>query len=156
MPGILQPATNTSSADDFRSVIDDLTIENKKLKEEIVVGLERDLEREKKKAERSAEVARGFGKSLMEEKKVSEGLMERIGFVNKSIMGMSEEMGKLREENAELKEINRDLLFSISAEQKLKEMGEGEGLEQGELEGGSLSLPPEKEKKKGKGKGKGK
>jgi BRCA1-associated protein len=64
-------------------------------------------------------------------------------------------MGKLREENAELKEINRDLLFSISAEQKLKEMG-GEGLEQGELEGGSLSLPPEKEKKKGKGKGKGK
>ncbi|CZR64189.1 related to period clock protein FRQ [Phialocephala subalpina] len=35
MPGILQPATNTSSADDFRSVIDDLTIENKKLKERL-------------------------------------------------------------------------------------------------------------------------
>jgi BRCA1-associated protein len=149
-------ALATSRADEALSKLNDIQIENKKLKEEIVVGLERDLEREKKKAERSAEVARGFGKSLMEEKKVSEGLMERIGFVNKSIMGMSEEMGKLREENAELKEINRDLLFSISAEQKLKEMGEGEGLEQGELEGGSLSLPPEKEKKKGKGKGKGK
>jgi BRCA1-associated protein len=145
-----------SRADEALSKLNDIQIENKRLKEEIVVGLERDLERERKKAERSAEVARGFGKSLMEEKKVSEGLMERIGFVNKSIMGMSEEMGKLREENAELKEINRDLLFSISAEQKLKEMGEGEGLEQGELEGGSLSLPPEKEKKKGKGKGKGK
>jgi BRCA1-associated protein len=35
-------------------------------------------------------------------------------------------------------------------------MGEGEGLKKGELEGGSLSLPPEKVGKRGKGNGKGK
>lgn len=35
MPGMLQQATNTSSVDGFRSVIDDLTIENKKLKERL-------------------------------------------------------------------------------------------------------------------------
>ncbi|KAE8451545.1 hypothetical protein EG329_003618 [Mollisiaceae sp. DMI_Dod_QoI] len=152
-------ATATARADEALSKLKDLELENKKLKEEVLVGLEKDLEREKRKAEKSGEVARGFGKSLMEEKKVSEGLMERIGHVNKSLMGLSEEITKLKAENAELKEENRDLLFSISAEQKIKEMGENEdgGLEKGELEGGSLVMPPEKEKggrKKGKGKGK--
>lgn len=152
-------ATATARADDALSRLRDLELENKKLKNEILVGLEKDLERQKRKAEKSSEVARDFGKSLMEEKKVSEGLMERIGHVNKSMMDLSTEITKLKEENAELKEENRDLLFSISAEQKIKEMGESEdgGLEKGELEGGSLALPPEKEKpgrKKGKGKGK--
>ncbi|KAF8866830.1 hypothetical protein BDZ45DRAFT_639218 [Acephala macrosclerotiorum] len=152
-------AIATARADEALSKLAGLELENKKLKTEVLVSLERDLEREKRKAEKSSEVARGFGKSLMEEKKVSEGLMERIGHVNKSIMSLSEEITKLKGENAELKEENRDLLFSISAEQKIKEMGEdGDGgLEKGELEGGSLVVPPEKEKlgrKKGKGKGK--
>ncbi|CZR57065.1 related to RING and UBP finger domain protein [Phialocephala subalpina] len=152
-------ATATTRADEALSKLADLELENKKLKSEVLVSLEKDLEREKRKAEKSSEVARGFGKSLMEEKKVSEGLMERIGHVNKSMMALSEEITKLKGENAELKEENRDLLFSISAEQKIREMGEdGDGgLEKGELEGGSLVVPPEKEKpgrKKGKGKSK--
>lgn len=145
-------ATATARADEALSKFQDLYLENKKLKEETLVGLEKDLEREKRKAEKSAEVARAFGKSLREEKKVSEGLMERIGFVNKSVEKMGTEVEKLKGENVELREENRDLLFSISAEQKIREMGEGEegGLEKGELEGGSLVLPPEKEKGKKK------
>jgi BRCA1-associated protein len=148
-------ATASQKADEAISKLGELEKENSELKE-VVKGLERDLDKEKKKSERSAEVARGFGRSLMEEKRVGEGLMERIGFLNGNVEKINSEMEKVKMENAELKEENRDLLFSISAQQKLAEMGEGEELEKGELEGGSLSLPPEKEKKRGKGKGRGK
>lgn len=146
-------ASATARADEAISALAALKIEHARLRDEVVVGLEKELAREKKKAEKSGEVARGFSKSLMEEKKVSEGLMERIGHINTSMMGISKELTQVKEENAELKEMNRDLLFSINAQQKLQEMeGQTGGLlEKGETEGGSLSLPPEK-KKKGKGK----
>lgn len=133
-----------------------LEFENQKLKDETVVSLEKDLAREKRKAEKSAEVARGFGKSLMEEKKVSEGLMERIGHVNKRMMEVSGELSVVKGENEELKEENRDLLFSITAGERLKGMNEEEGgLVEGEVEGGSLVVPATTGKV-GKGKGKGK
>lgn len=141
----------TARAEEAISRLSELELENKKLREEIVAGLEKDLAREKKKAERSAEVARGFGKSLMEEKKVTEGLMERIGHVNKGMMEISNQLTAVKEENAELKDTNRDLLFSITAQQKLQEI---EGLEEGEVEGGTVSVAPEKQKGRGKGKGK--
>ncbi|TVY64247.1 RING finger protein ETP1-like protein [Lachnellula suecica] len=144
-------ATATARADEALSKVASLTLENKALREDVITALEKDLAREKKKAERSAEVARSFGKSLMEEKKVSEGLMERIGHINKNMIELSSQLTTVKEENAELKEQNRDLLFSITAQNKLKGM---EGLEEGELEGGTVSLPPEKEKKGRKGKGK--
>jgi BRCA1-associated protein len=148
-------ATATKRADEAISKLGEVEKENREL-QEVVKGLERELEKEKKKSERSAEVARGFGRNLMEEKRVGEGLMERIGFLNGNIEKITGELEKFKLENTELKEENRDLLFSISAQQKLAEMGDGEGLEKGELEGGSLSLPPEKEKKRIKGKGRGK
>lgn len=143
----------TSQAEEAVGKLAELEISHKHLRDEIVVGLERDLAREKKRAEKSSEVARGLGKSLMEEKKVSEGLMERIGHINAGMMGMSKELSGLKEENEELKEQNRDLLFSITAGEKLKSMQEEgeEGLEE-DIEGGTLSLPPEK---KGKGRGGG-
>ncbi|RDL39600.1 uncharacterized protein BP5553_03940 [Venustampulla echinocandica] len=146
-----------ASADSALSRLKEIEIENNSLRKEVVVGLEKDLAREKQRAERSSEVARGFGKSLMEEKKVSEGLMDRINHMNKGVMEMSQQLTALKEENVELKEQNRDLLFSITGQQKLQEMeAEGGGLDAGELEGGTLSLPPEKKKGKGKGKGRGK
>jgi BRCA1-associated protein len=150
-------ASATERAEQAIAQLAALTLSHNNMKNEVIPALERDLEREKRKSEKSADVARGFGKSLMEEKKVSEGLMERIGHVNKSMVQISEEMTKVKAENEELKEANRDLLFSISAEQKIKDMGENEDglVNKSELEGGSLSLPPEKEKKK-RGKGKGK
>ncbi|KAH7419045.1 hypothetical protein BKA64DRAFT_2918 [Cadophora sp. MPI-SDFR-AT-0126] len=153
----------TSRADEALSQLRALSLENKTLKEEIISNLEKDLAREKRKAEKSGEIARGFGKSLMEEKKVSEGLMERIEHVNRRMGEVEEEARRVREENEELRESNRDLLFSISAEGKIREMEEaggedgagGGGLEKGELEGGTLSLPPEKVPAGRKGKGKG-
>ncbi|KAG4442662.1 hypothetical protein IFR05_001847 [Cadophora sp. M221] len=158
----------SSRADEALNQLSALTLENKKMKEEIITNLEKDLAREKRKAEKSSEVARAFGKSLMEEKKVSEGLMERIGHVNKRMEAVEEEMRRVRGENEELVESNRDLLFSISAEGKIREMEErsaevseegvvsaGGGLEKGELEGGTISLPPEKVgRRKGRGRGK--
>ncbi|RFU31678.1 hypothetical protein B7463_g4705, partial [Scytalidium lignicola] len=147
-------AQAASRAEEAISKLNELTVENKRLREEIITGLEKDLEREKKKAEKSSEVARGFGKSLMEEKKVSEGLMGRIEHINTSMMAMSKELTQLKEENLDLKEQNRDLLFSITAQEKLKTMEEaGDGIEAGEVEGGTVSLPPEKKRGKGKGRG---
>lgn len=144
----------SARADEAIAALAELKIERARLRDEVVVGLEKELAREKKKAEKSSDVARGFGKSLMEEKKVSEGLMERIGHVNMSMMAMSKELSEIKAENTELQETNRDLLFSITAQQKLKDMQGEEGvLEEGELEGGVVSLPPEKVgKKRGKGK----
>lgn len=149
-------ASASSQAAEALEKLHTLSLEHAHLKNEVIPSLERDLEREKTKAAKSAEVARGFGRSLMEEKKVSEGLMERIGHVNKSMLAMSEEMTRVKAENEELKESNRDLLFSISAEQKIKEMGQSEEgvVGQSGLEGGTLSLPPEKKKPSRKGKGK--
>ncbi|PVH89922.1 zf-UBP-domain-containing protein, partial [Cadophora sp. DSE1049] len=85
-------ASATSRADEALSQLSLLSLENKTLKEEIITNLEKDLAREKRKAEKSSEIARGFGKSLMEEKKVSEGLMERIGHVNRRMGEMEEEV----------------------------------------------------------------
>lgn len=96
-------AQASSRAEEAISKLAELELENKRLREEVVAGLEKDLLREKKKAEKSGEVARGFGKSLMEEKKVSEGLMKRIEHVNTSMMAMSKELTQMKEENADSK-----------------------------------------------------
>ncbi|CZS95410.1 related to cytoplasmic Zn-finger protein BRAP2 (BRCA1 associated protein) [Rhynchosporium agropyri] len=159
-------ASASSRADEALSQLSFLRLENQKLKEDTIANLEKDLAREKRKAEKSSEVARAFGKSLREEKKVSEGLMEKIGFVDRRMREVEAEMERVRMENQELVESNRDLLFSISAEGKIREMedaaqgtaedGGGGVLARGELEGASISLPPEKVGRKGKGKGRGK
>ncbi|KAI9049117.1 hypothetical protein LZ554_006965 [Drepanopeziza brunnea f. sp. 'monogermtubi'] len=155
-------ASASARAEEALSQLATLSAENQMLKQDVVTVLEKDLAREKRKAEKSGEIARGLGKSLVEEKRVSEGLMERIGHVNMRMQEVEREMEKVREENRELVEANRDLLFSISAEGKIREMegnvpAEGGVLEKGEIEGGTIVLPPEKigRGKKGKGKGQG-
>ncbi|KAK0641179.1 hypothetical protein B0T16DRAFT_334718 [Cercophora newfieldiana] len=123
------------------------------LKEETVPSLEKDLARERNRANKSTELARNLGKSLKEEKTVSQGLMERIEHVNQEVVKMRLEIASLKEEKEELEAMNRDLTMFISGQQKLKEL-ESEGkIDAGELEGGTLSV--HEEKKKGKGKGKG-
>ncbi|KAI9646933.1 hypothetical protein NHQ30_004933 [Ciborinia camelliae] len=92
----------------------ELEREYAKLTTDTLPNLEKDLEREKRKAEKAQEIARGMGKSLREEKKVSEGLMERIGFVNEGVRKKDEELRELREECEELREANRDLMVMIS------------------------------------------
>ncbi|TPX10176.1 uncharacterized protein E0L32_001373 [Thyridium curvatum] len=117
-------------------------------------GLEREAERERKRADKSTELARNLGKSVQEEKKVSEGLMQRVGHVNKELETMKGKVEELARENEELKEMNRDLTMFISGQEKLKEMEEEGKVAQGELEEGSVSLP-ERRKPRGKGKGRG-
>lgn len=137
-------AQATARADEALAKLNVLATENRTLATETLPNLEKDLARERKKAEKSADVARGFGKHLMEEKKVSEGLLKRIDHVNTEMKIISEEMGRVKLENAELKEENRDLLFSITAGEKIKSMEGADGLEEGEVEGGTVGVVEKK------------
>ncbi|ROT36619.1 RING finger protein [Sodiomyces alkalinus F11] len=121
-----------------------------RLQNEVIPQLERDSERDRKKAEKAQELARNMGKALQEEKEVSKGLMKRVEH-------NAAELGSLRARDqeqqakiAELEDMNRDLTMFISGQEKLKEL-EAEGqVEAGELAEGSASVPERKGKRKGK------
>lgn len=128
--------------------------EQHRLRTETIPGLEKDLERERNRATKSTDLARGLGKSLQEEKKVSEGLMKRIEHMNKELESLGEQVKELKLENADLKDQNHDLSMFISGQEKLKEL-EAEGkVEEGEVQEGSASVPEDKRRRKGKGKSK--
>lgn len=119
-----------------------------------IPSLEKDVERERNRATKSTELARGLGKSLQEEKKVSEGLMKRIEHMSKELKSLSEKVEALSAENADLKDQNHDLSMFISGQEKLKLL-EAEGkVEEGEVQEGSVSVPEDRRKQKGKRKGK--
>ncbi|KAK0709695.1 hypothetical protein B0T26DRAFT_653780 [Lasiosphaeria miniovina] len=128
--------------------------EHRVLKEETVPSLERELTRERNRANKSTELARNLSKSLQEEKQVSGGLMKRIEHLNKEAENVNKALAELRTENEEMKETNRDLTMFISGQEKLRELEKEGKITQNEVEGGSASLPEEKKKGKGKGKGK--
>jgi len=146
--------TASAQAQEAMSALSALKAEHRSLKEETIPSLERELARERGKAVKSTELARSLGKALQEEKKVGEGLMERIEHVNRELETTRKGMEELRAENADLKETNRDLGMFISGQEKLKALEEEGRVEQGELEDGRVSLPEEKKKGKGKGKAK--
>ncbi|KAI1078036.1 hypothetical protein F5B20DRAFT_548935 [Whalleya microplaca] len=125
------------------------------LRTDTIPALERDLARERARAAKSTELARGLGRSLQEEKKVSEGLMGRIEHNGRELEGLRAQVEGLKVENADLKDQNHDLTMFISGQEKLKEL-EAEGkVEEGEILEGSVSVPEERRRRKGKGKGKG-
>ncbi|KAF5565249.1 cytoplasmic Zn-finger BRAP2 (BRCA1 associated) [Fusarium phyllophilum] len=120
------------------------------LSQETIPELEKQLARERSKASKSETLARNFGKSLQEEKRLNEGLMKRIEHLNSDHEAIVKELEKLKGENADLQEMNRDLSMFISGQEKLKEL-ENEGkIEEGELEGGSASVPEKKSRRRGK------
>lgn len=120
------------------------------LSQETIPELEKQLDRERTKANKSETLARNLGKSLQEEKRLNEGLMKRIEYLNNDHEAMVKELEKVKAENAELQEMNRDLSMFISGQEKLKEL-ENEGkIEEGELEGGSASVPEKKSRRRGK------
>ena len=143
-------AVASARADDALSQLSTLKSSHDRLRDDVLPALERDVARERRRADKSSELARGFGKSLTEEKEVNAGLLKRIEHVNASMATLSKEMGGVREENADLREQNRDLLFSITAGERLRDMEGREegGLEAGEVEGGTVSLPVEREREK--------
>jgi BRCA1-associated protein len=144
--------TASLQAQEVLSELEALRAEHRALKESIIPSLERDLARERSRAEKSTDLARKLGKSLQEEKKVGEGLMERIGHVNRELEDKTKTVDDLKRETEELKETNRDLTMFISGQEKLKEL-ESEGkIDAGELEDGTVSLPERKRKGKGKAK----
>lgn len=120
------------------------------LSQETIPQLERELERERTKASKAETLARSLGKSLQEEKRVNEGLLKRIEHLGADAEATRKAAEEARGEVAELKEMNRDLSMFISGQEKLKEM-ESEGqLQEGEVEGGSASVPEKKGRRRGR------
>jgi BRCA1-associated protein len=76
--------------------------------------------------------------------------MKRIEHLSTDNEAVRKQMEELKVENEELKEMNRDLSMFISGQEKLKEM-ENEGqLGEGEIEGGTASVPEKKGRRRGK------
>ncbi|KAF9775640.1 hypothetical protein IL306_006239 [Fusarium sp. DS 682] len=120
------------------------------LSQQTIPELEKQLARERNKTGKSEALARNLGKSLQEEKRLNEGLMKRIEHLNSDHEAIAKELEKLRGENAELQEMNRDLSMFISGQEKLKELETEGKIEEGELEGGSASVPEKKSRRRGK------
>lgn len=127
-----------------------LRSEHDKLSNDLI-GLEKERDRLKVRAEKSAEVARKMTTSFQEEKQVSKGLLDRIDHINANMTKLTTEVAKLKAENEDLKEQNRDLGFFISSQEKLAKV---EGQLGEEIREGNLSLPEKREPMKfAKGKG---
>ena len=148
-----QAAQNAAEAAMKR--LEELTLEHKRMRDEIIPGLERDRDRMAAKADKSQELARSMTKAFQEEKQVGKGLMERIKHLDAALATVRKEVVQLTEENVDLKEQNRDLSFFISSQDKLKNVNEEL---QEELREGTLRVPqpPEAKGKGKKRKGKGK
>lgn len=140
-----------TTAESALAQLQELSIEHKKMRDEIVPSLERDRDRMANKADRSGELARSMAKAFQEEKQVGKGLMDRIGHLNEALERVRKELKELKAESVDLKEQNRDLSFFISSQDKVKGL-EGELGE--EVREGTLSLPEPKPEKGRKGKGK--
>ncbi|KAI0421612.1 Zn-finger in ubiquitin-hydrolase [Xylaria grammica] len=139
-------------ASDAHRELREVKAEQHTLRTEVIPSLEKDLERERTRAGKSTDLARNLGKSLQEEKKVSEGLMKRIEHINKEVDSLGKQVTALKLENADLKDQNHDLTMFISGQEKLKQM-EAEGqLDEGEIQEGSVAVPEDKRRRKGKGK----
>ncbi|KAI1304046.1 ubiquitin-domain-containing protein [Xylaria venustula] len=141
----------TIQAAEAQRELREVKAEQQSLRTEIIPSLEKDIERERLRATKSTDLARNLGKSLQEEKKVSEGLMKRIEHINKEVDNLNKQLTELKLENADLKDQNHDLTMFISGQEKLKQM-EAEGqLEEGEVQEGSVAVPEDKKRRKGKG-----
>ncbi|KLU86385.1 RING finger protein [Magnaporthiopsis poae ATCC 64411] len=137
-----------SAASDALRQLSEVRAAHAALEREVIPSLERDVDRERRRADKAAELAR---------EKVGEGLMERIGHINGELEGLRREVEQLKVDKAELEEMNRDLTMFISGQEKLRQL-ENEGkVEAGELEAGSASVPATaEERRKAKGKGRAK
>ncbi|KAG6016900.1 hypothetical protein E4U43_002777 [Claviceps pusilla] len=127
--------------------LSDLEEKYRLLVSETVPCLEKDLERERKKASKGEALARNMSRALQEEKRVNEGLLKRIEHLASDSEATKKSLAEVKAENADLKEMNRDLSMFISGQEKLKELETEGKIEEGELEGGSASVP---ERKKGR------
>jgi BRCA1-associated protein len=121
--------------------------------ETTIAALEREGKRQATRATNASELARNLTKKYQEEKTINESLMTRIRFLEKKAEEADERAKEAEAQKVDLEEQNRDLSFFISGQEKLKEMQANEvlGLEDGEVEGGSLEVGTAKGRRKGKG-----
>jgi BRCA1-associated protein len=132
-----------------------LRAEHDTLKKQTVPSLERALERESAKRATAADLARRLGKDLQEEKKVNEGLLARVKHLNSEMDAVASKMESLKQENAQLADMNRDLMMTISGAEAVRNMESDGRIEASELEEGTMVLPQEGGKsRKGKGRAK--
>jgi len=117
-----------------------LQLSHDELKSVTVPQLERDLEREKSKATKTQEVARGLAKELQGEKEMTKGLNQKVTYLQNIEDERQQTIANLRQEKAELEEMNHDLQMFISGQQKLKEMEEEGKVDTEELEEGTASV----------------
>lgn len=116
-----------------------------------ISALEKESARNTQKAVSAQELARNLTKKYQEEKTVNESLLTRIEHLGKVVADAEAKVKQLEAQKAELEDQNNDLVMYISGEAKVKELKEkGElGLQEGELESGTLEV---RKKRKGKGK----
>ncbi|MCJ1399216.1 hypothetical protein MMC11_002418 [Xylographa trunciseda] len=134
----------TEAASEALVQLKELQAAHENLAKDVIPTIERDRDRAFRKAEKFEGMARKLEKEWREEKALGSSLMERVQFLDS-------EVGKLKMENEELKEQNRDLGFFISGGEKLREAGMGD-----EVVEGTLSLPEVEKGPGGRKKGKGK
>jgi BRCA1-associated protein len=117
-----------------------------------IANLERDTERAKAKAAATSDLARKLTKQYKEEQTINESLMARIKHLEQKAQEADAKVQGLEAQKAEMEEMNRDLSFFISGQEKLKKMQEGEGSElvEGEIEAGTLEVGEKKKRRKGK------
>jgi len=121
-----------------------LQVSHNTIANDTIPALEKERDRATRKAEKFETMARKLEKEWRDEKAMNESLMTRV-----SHLGMQVE--SLKTTKAELEEQNRDLGFFISGMEKLKTSG----VDEQELQEGTVSLPEAIEEGKGKGKKKG-
>ncbi|KAF3761296.1 zf-UBP-domain-containing protein, partial [Cryphonectria parasitica EP155] len=136
----------SSQAAEAMSKLRVLEADHQALRDGTIPQLERDLERERRRADKSTELARKLGQSLQEEKQLNKGLLEKVTHVNKEVDRLKAQAETLQAEVAEQKDINHDLTMFISGQEKLKEMEEEGKVTQEELDGGETSVPEKKGK----------
>ena len=126
----------------------DLEAKYASLNDDTIPQLEKDLARERSKTNKAQELARSMSSALQEEKRVSEGLMQRVDHLLKENEVTKTALGDIMKEAEDLKEMNRDLSMFISGQEKLRELESQGAVEEGELEAGSASVPEKKGRRK--------
>ncbi|QKX55634.1 uncharacterized protein TRUGW13939_02731 [Talaromyces rugulosus] len=116
--------------------LQDLQLRYDTISKDNVPGLEKEKDRAARRADKFEAMARKLEKEWREEKAMNDNLVQRVEL-------LTQETTKLKADNADLTEQNRDLTFFISGSEKLKDQGD-------DVVEGTVSIP-ENSKRKGKG-----
>lgn len=93
------------------------------LEEEIVPSLERDRKRLEKKLEKANDLARILHKDLDSERSVTRGLMDNLAMLKEENEKRKSESDSLQNQVKDLNEQVQDLMFTLTAQARIKEEG---------------------------------